>query len=179
MVVSANGTLELPKNIGGKLAASQQAYERVLAQRESLRQQVASYTDLMNGLNASGTPGSTLFAFDGTTMTFVGDKQSFSLQGANGNAAPTQLMAQAGQSFAEELVGLTVRAVGAAHEAKAAAHSRSAGLESLEARQRREEGVDLDREMIDLVMTQKLYEANAKLIQTADAMLGTLLSIKA
>lgn len=179
IVVGASGTMKLPEKVGGKLAASTQAYEQVLAQRKNLQEQVATYTDQMNGLNASGTPGDTLFSFDSTTMTFVGDEQSFSLQGANGNPAPLQLMAQAGQSFGEGLVGLTVQAVGQAHEAKASADSRSGSLGLLEERQRREEGVDLDREMIDMAMTQKLYEANAKLIQTADAMLGTLLSIKA
>jgi flagellar hook-associated protein 1 FlgK len=39
--------------------------------------------------------------------------------------------------------------------------------------------VNLDEEAVNLMKYQKMYEANAKVIQTANEMLGTLLSIKA
>lgn len=38
--------------------------------------------------------------------------------------------------------------------------------------------VNLDEEMMNMMMYQRVYEANAKVIQTADEMLGTIINIK-
>ena len=40
-------------------------------------------------------------------------------------------------------------------------------------------GTDIAREMVNMVATQYGYEANAKLVRTADSMLGYLLDMKA
>lgn len=40
-------------------------------------------------------------------------------------------------------------------------------------------GTDLAREMTQMISTQRTYEANARTVRTADAMLGILLDIKA
>lgn len=43
----------------------------------------------------------------------------------------------------------------------------------------RPSGTDLAREMTQMISTQHTYEANAQVVRTGDAMLGTLLDIKA
>ncbi len=40
-------------------------------------------------------------------------------------------------------------------------------------------GTDLGREMTQMISTQRTYEANAQVVRTGDAMLGTLLDLKA
>ena len=40
-------------------------------------------------------------------------------------------------------------------------------------------GTDLSREMVTMITTQHAYKANAAVVHTGDAMLGTLLDIKA
>jgi flagellar basal-body rod protein FlgC len=39
-------------------------------------------------------------------------------------------------------------------------------------------GTDLAREMVNMIVTQRSYEANTKIVRTGDEMLGTLLDIK-
>lgn len=42
----------------------------------------------------------------------------------------------------------------------------------------RSSGTDMAREMVNMTVAQRTYEANTKMVQTADEMLGSLLDIK-
>lgn len=52
------------------------------------------------------------------------------------------------------------------------------GLENLKNQISSYSGVNLDEEGVNLLKFQRMYEANAKVIQIADSMIGTLLNIK-
>lgn len=68
---------------------------------------------------------------------------------------------------------------GAVRNANSDLSSAEAGLASLEKYEQDAYGVNLEQEMVKMMHYQRVYEANAKVIQTADSMLGTLINMKA
>lgn len=175
---------ELPPTLGGQAGALAQARVSTLADRDAVVATLDAFAARVNeanrrGVDANGQAGGDLFAVDASGLRFVGTAASLAVSDTPG------LDAQNIDSFLElgnpgiDLGAIAVRSAQASASAQGLAGAHGSVLQSLQERQRREEGVDLDAEAVRVKEAQRLYEANAKLIQVADAMLGALLSIKA
>lgn len=172
---------KLPLQVGGKLAGLQNAKTELTKYRGDVANQISQFSSAMNafntsGTNAAGAAGSNLFSFNGDTLTFVGTKEDLALSAYT----PAR---QASLDGAMKLgTGLATTAGSIGIDSAAAlgvSSAKKSTLAGIDERQQAEEGVDVDSEMLALKIAQKIYEANAKVIQTADAMFSTLLSIKA
>lgn len=181
-----NTQMELPENTGGKLQGLKDARENVTAYRDSLTTNLDNFANTVNGLNAggidgNGAAGQPVFAMNMGKLQYVGDAQgkAFAAQSAApGVESPTQAMAGM-TTLGEDFVATVVDATGDAAAARSVSAAVGSTLSRAEEQQAAQEGVDIDTEMIALKLAQRIYEANAKVIQTADSMMGTLLSIKA
>lgn len=121
---------------------------------------------LRAGLGANG-PGD---SGDGSLLTALATALGTPQTAASGGFPPGQ---RSLAGLAAELVSATATARLSEESTATAATSRSTALSALEA----ESGVDSDREMQLLLLIERAYEANAKVIQVVDAMLASLLEI--
>ena len=82
-------------------------------------------------------------------------------------------------SLSTAVGALATQAANQASLAKIVTAGNNSSLGATEAKQQRAEGVNVDAQTIEMINAQKAYQANAKLIQIADSMLGTLINMKA
>ncbi len=109
-------------------------------------------------------------AGDGSLLTALATALAEPRSAASGGFLPGQ---RSLSGLAVEMVSATATARLSDESAATIAGSRSAALVSLEAAA----GVDSDREMQLLLLIERAYEANAKVIQAVDGMLASLLEI--
>jgi flagellar hook-associated protein FlgK len=183
-VLDAAGPHEWPAELGGRAGALSAARALTLEDHAALEGALQAFAQRMNAANHRGTdldgnPGGDLFALDHQGLRFVGSARGIAVSdpgGLNGHNAQSFLNLQ---SLAIDVGGVAVRSAAHASTAQALADTHSSVFNALEREQRQQEGVDLDQETIRIKQAQRVYEANAKLMQVADAMLGSLLSIRA
>lgn len=176
----------LPDTTGGKLAGLKDAQTATIGYRDELTAQLEGYATQMNALNATGVDangaaGQPLFAMSMGQLQYTGDSagNAFAVQGSGpGVPSPTQAMANM-TTLAEGYLDTVVKSAADSSAAATTSSSKDATLAMLDEEQQAKEGVDLDSEMIALKLAQRIYEASAKVIQTADSMMGTLLNMKA
>ncbi len=182
LVLTSAGAKQLPQTLGGQAGGFAQARAELTGLRDGFETNLREYARAMNTLNqqgvdAGGQPGEELFSMEGGRFSFVGSAASLALAGNSGAGSVAQQMSE----LDTLTTGTTVLATTAAERTRAArgvADAQGFALAGWEQFRQEEEGVDVDAEMIALKNAQRAYEANAKVIQIADAMLGTLLAIK-
>lgn len=184
VVNGLQGKLPPPDRTGGTLGGLQAAQATVEGYRATLASTFSAFSGAMNATNAqgvdsAGAAGGDLFSFDGYAMKFVGTAGSLALDSAgsiNGDNARKLLGLD---SLGKDVSQLAAKAAVQTKAADAEFSSRSGTLNYALEQQNAREGVDLDQQTVLMSNAQKLYEANAKVIQTQSAMFGTLLNILA
>lgn len=186
MLVYSDKVRPFPDNVGGKIGGLTDARATTLAYRDELTAQLTTFAGQANtlnvgGLDANGAPAPALFTLSGGRLQYNGTASGAAFAAVSataGGASPAQAIAKM-TNVAEGYVDTVVKAVANASEASAVFGAKNNTLTLAEEQRMAQEGVDVDQEMIALKLAERLYEASAKVIQTADSMLGTLLSIRA
>lgn len=175
---------ELPAVLGGKAAALDAAAANARASRNEMQAALAAFASRMNaanhkGTDAAGQPGGDIFEASASGLRFVGSAERFAFSEATALEAHNVANFLEVSGLGQDLGAIAVRTAQQSTAAQGLAGAHGRILQSVQERQQREEGVDVDFEISRVKQAQRLYEANAKLIQVADAMLGSLLSIRA
>jgi flagellar hook-associated protein 1 FlgK len=184
VVNGSHNPLDLPELTGGQLGGLQASATVVKGFRDTFANTLSSFSTVINDTNAQGVDGTgaagqPLFSFNGAEMKFVGSATGLALDTAgsvNGNNG----RALAGlDSLGKDLGALASKAATQAETAASEFGSRASTLDYALQEQASREGVDIDQETVLMKNAQRLYEANAKVIQVQDSLFGTLLNIVA
>lgn len=142
------------------------------------------------GTDLAGNAGGTFFAENGGQWSVgLADPKDLAmgqgggpLDNRNGLALVGGLDAKSTQggtaTITESLAQATAKLGNAVNAAKDSGTAADNVLEGLLSQAQEKYGVNVDEELVGLMQAQRCYEACAKVIQTADAMLQTLLDIK-
>lgn len=178
-LVNAEGVQPFGTEFGGAIGASIQAKAELEGINLEFRDQLNNFSSGINTLNSAGSDlqgnvGQDLFGFD-AQGNFVYTGNSFAINGSNqqGNSLVEAL------NFSKGITDLTGKTAIKASLANTLSSVDGQILNSMESERVKQEGVNIDMEILGMTNAKRAYEANAKVIQTADSMLGTLLSIKA
>jgi flagellar hook-associated protein 1 FlgK len=184
MVVSGITASALPAVTGGRLNGLVSSVVDITALRSTFSAALDSFAKTMNDFNAQGldskkAPGGDIFSFDGTALTFTGSADKMALMSSKGVAGEIARKMSGTSQLSQDVSDLATNAALRAITANGAVTSSYFELTSAVGKQANENGVNLDQETIDLKNAQNYYAANAKVIETANAMLGTLINMKA
>lgn len=173
----------IPATAGGKLGGFIAAKNQAVRDKTALVASIQSFTDKFNTFNqggstVSGTAGGEVFTFDGQVLSYTGTADGSDLGIGPMNQARKDEMTAA-SSLGEDLANLAGQTAFKTNSAKADLASANSSMAATEEYQQLQEGVDINAEMIAMRQAQRLYEANLKMIQVADEMLGTLLNLRA
>ena len=155
-------TMGVGGSIGGVTAAS----VKISGYMADLDKKVNDYTSTMNTANG----GTALFSGSLATGDFAYTSASVGV-----NVANDVLNVKSLDSGIGTLAGMAALD---AESASDTAEYQNTLLENQKSSWQAQYGVDVDQETLKMKEAQRAYEANAKVIATADSMLGTLLAIK-
>jgi flagellar hook-associated protein 1 FlgK len=174
----------------GRLGAALSGLTVALPQaREALDALAARLVSDVNGLHETG------FGLDGGTgrpffdpartsaaelAVAVADPAHVALAGAAdapGDAAVARALADLGEGFTEEALGLSTTAGRALARARTEADARGGVVAHLDALAAGVSGVSIDEEMTSLIQYQQAYAASARVLETAQALFDTLLAL--
>lgn len=183
-VVSGNSVGAIPADAGGKLGGLQASSDTVKGFRDLFSKTLDSFSSTFNDINKGGTTtakaaGSELFSFDGKALKFVGSANTLALDTAGGSNGLNARKMLGVNTLASDTGNMAASAAAQANSAETEFGSKTATMQSTMQSFNDTEGVNLDQEMIEMKNAQRYYEANAKVIQTQDSMLGTLINMKA
>ncbi|MDO9179111.1 MAG: flagellar basal body rod C-terminal domain-containing protein [Agitococcus sp.] len=189
---SVNGTIvvdgttqsSLPVKTGGTLGGLSSAVVDISVLRSTFSTVLGSFSKSMNELNSQGVDstkaaGKDLFSFDGATLAFTSSVDKLALASVGGVGGEIARKMSGSKQLSQDMADLATTAGLQAGTAKGAVTSSDFALISAMSKQTAENGVNLDQETINLKNAQNYYAANAKVIETANAMMGTLINMKA
>ncbi len=190
---------ELSGELGGLRQADREVFGASLGRLDEFAQGFASSVNQLHaqGTGLDGSTGLDLFTFDpqgaaGTlavNSAIVEDPSQLALTSdaatlPGGNDLAKALAELEGQGIvngqtAQDLLLADASAIGKVFESAQRDGDVALGaLEQVEAIQASISGVSLEEEMVALTQAQRSYEASVKLIQTADELMQTVLSLK-
>lgn len=200
---SDGAAVDVTDQIGGQVGGIMSAWERTQTYLDDLDVFAKDLAIALNdqhvqGFDSNGVLGEPLFTFDidspAGTLTFNQNvlddpgllafaSDSTALVGDGGNLAAMLGIETSGviggtDSPGDFLSGLTARVGQELANAESLSAQQAAVISDLDALQANLSSVDLDEEATNLITYQMAYEAAAKVIQTADQMLATLLELR-
>lgn len=201
MVSADKGKLDVTDAVGGELGGLLDARSSLEGYLNELNTFAKDFSQAVNsqhqaGWDATGAPGGALYAVsvgsEAMTMTFddslITDPALFAFAGANTALAGDDgnlrsllgLQSQsivAGTDPLQWATSLSAKLGGDVAKASFSAEHSANLLADTEELQASLFGVDLDEEATNLMMYQAAYQASAKVIRTADELLGTLMDL--
>jgi flagellar hook-associated protein 1 FlgK len=189
--------------VGGQLGGLVDAWEHTQTYMDDLNTYVTGFATAFNtahqaGFDAQGRPGLAVFSFsadrpaasltvnaavraDGATWAFAAGAAANAGDAGNlealMNLEESAVFSGGTQTGAVFLSGLVSRVGAEIGNAQSLADRRSAILADLDALAAQMQGVDLDEEAARLELFRSSYEASAKVIQSSNNLLGSLLEL--
>lgn len=174
------GLLQVKADTDGYRQTFTTALQAMVTQFNTVHQQ---------GTDGNGNAGAAFFNLNGGGRLAVAISNADEVAAGRGggvedNANASQLANL--PNTASPLTGATLSADFNALVAKAGADSQSASAtaasadgsyDALDAKQKRTEGVDVDKQAVAMTQAQKMYQAMAQILATENSMLGTLLDV--
>lgn len=194
--VNFNGQkFPLGDNIGGELGAMQNAQKNdlqpILASLDAMAEIISKEVNgaLADGFDLNGKSGEPLFAYEGGSLTInpliQANQLAFSSDGALGNGDVLNKISALSSTDFSELGNITLSEAFSAITGKIAIDSRQAQADlasntglfnQIQASRDNLSGVNSDEEAANLMTYANAYEANMKVISTANQMFNTIIS---
>lgn len=168
---------------GGTLAGLLSSLAEVTAVNDQLDTLVSEFVDQVNALHSSGTSG--VSVFDGNTMADITVSSDFANpDNVNGEQASaiadlqnTKWVNLNDSTFTGYLSSIQQQIGLDEEEATSQAEYQQALVNYFQTKQQSVSGVSIDEETIDLIKFQQIYQAAAKIVNTTQGLLTTIIEM--
>ena len=203
-ISTGDSAIDITSSASGAVGGLLTAWDNTESYQNDLNTFVASFADAANGVHqagydATGDNGRQLFSYDASdpAATFalnediVGRPERLALSSSPDDELVGNMdnllnlmalrddtsLSPTGETFGDMLTNLSARVGRDVNSAERALTQQAAVVQDLDTLANNLQGVDLDEEAANLLSYQAAYQAAARVMSTADAMLGTLMEL--
>lgn len=165
--------------------AAETSLQAMQSSLDDLAQEVAAQVNAAHeaGADQNGDTGEPFFAFDGdpptaSNLELAVDGPSdiaASAAGASGDTGPARAIAALSETLTGKAIDFSAAVGAKVQRASAQAESQGALADHLEGMARGVSGVSIDEEMTNLIQQQQSFAASARVLNTAQSLMDTLL----